>query len=460
MLKLGLMRDLLLAAMSARAPLISELHAERTDCYRIFHGATEGLPGVTVDRYGKLLLWQTFRETPEMPEATLAEIHAAVETELGLSLLPHWNDRSRGRGRSPVPLPDLDEHLARELGLNFVIGVPEAGKDPGLFLDFRAARRWLLANAAGKDVLNTFSYTCGAGVAALAGGARSVTNLDFSATALATGTRNARANELDLERWSAVRADALPALRQLAGLRTAQDRRRQGGRGGASGQRWHGQGGRTPAARQSTLKARSFDLIVLECACPSHITPRCRLDSPAPPPIAHKARARARSRRTARAPPTPPPQPSHVVDDQVWHRRHCARLPVALQALRPRGPTGRCNPGHQPRLDGRRGGLARGATPLRDQGRPPSRRPAAAAARERFPNPRRREASPQAGPGHGWLSRRQGARGWRSSRVELISSSAVSCSLHATLCSAAPLLPFMARCREGTGVAQIRLSGQ
>lgn len=29
-----------------------KLREENTDCYRLFHGAVEGCPGLTVDRYG------------------------------------------------------------------------------------------------------------------------------------------------------------------------------------------------------------------------------------------------------------------------------------------------------------------------------------------------------------------------------------------------------------------------
>lgn len=29
-----------------------KLMDEKTDCYRLFHGAVEGCPGLTVDRYG------------------------------------------------------------------------------------------------------------------------------------------------------------------------------------------------------------------------------------------------------------------------------------------------------------------------------------------------------------------------------------------------------------------------
>ena len=88
-----------------------------------------------------------------------------------------------------------------ELGLRYAIDLPRQGHDAALYLDFRAARRWLLNNARDANVLNLFAYTCGAGVAALAGGAASVTNVDFSESALATGSRTAALNSLDPARF-------------------------------------------------------------------------------------------------------------------------------------------------------------------------------------------------------------------------------------------------------------------
>lgn len=40
------------AALAARLPLMRRLAEEETDCYRLFHGAVEGCPGLTIDRYG------------------------------------------------------------------------------------------------------------------------------------------------------------------------------------------------------------------------------------------------------------------------------------------------------------------------------------------------------------------------------------------------------------------------
>ena len=40
------------AALDHRQDLINTLHAQGTDCYRLFHGSQEGAGGLTIDRYG------------------------------------------------------------------------------------------------------------------------------------------------------------------------------------------------------------------------------------------------------------------------------------------------------------------------------------------------------------------------------------------------------------------------
>ena len=272
------------AALAARSPVLPAYAAEGTTAYRLLHGATEGLPGCTLDRYGDLLLWQTFRDPPDVPPDVLlprlqelvGEAHddaCIYGAKSRLQIM--WSDRRRNRAETPPP-PELPAgHAAMELGLKYLIRPPEPGRDPGLFLDFRAARRWLRTNAEGRDVLNTFSYTCGASVAALAGGANEVVSLDFSDTALEVGISNACANELPLDRFTTIRADALPALRQLAGLPMNRDRRRGGQRGssrggGGRGGRGGGGGGSSGGSsggsgiRQPKLRARQFDVVVLD----------------------------------------------------------------------------------------------------------------------------------------------------------------------------------------------------
>jgi 23S rRNA (cytosine1962-C5)-methyltransferase len=208
------------AALGRRVDLLDRLHAEDTDCYRLFHGATEGAAGVTVDRYGPLLLVQTFRDPLEAGE--LEAFHAACQAAVGLPLVPVWNHR--GGARAAVDFARWHDPggpvrgTGRELGLAIAVAGRHRGLDPLHFLDFRVARRWIRANAAGKDVLNLFAYTCTAGLAAAAGGARSVANVDFAESALAVGRQNARLNALPAPAFAVIHADFFVAARQLAGL--------------------------------------------------------------------------------------------------------------------------------------------------------------------------------------------------------------------------------------------------
>ena len=101
--------DLLSAALSARAELIAGLHAEQTDAYRVFHGTAVGAPGLTVDRYGAVLLAQTFHRP--LSDEQLAELQAFYATALpGLMLV--WNDRSAKNSLIANTLPPERQVLA------------------------------------------------------------------------------------------------------------------------------------------------------------------------------------------------------------------------------------------------------------------------------------------------------------------------------------------------------------
>ena len=209
--------DALTQSIAARAQLLPRLLAEGTDCYRLLHGTTEGWPGFTVDRYGPLLWVQSFREP--LPEGGLEALSQAADQALGTPLIPVWNHRARG----PAPAYEQDPraagvHIAREGGLAYEISPRPWGKDPWLFLDFRATRRWVRAQAEGRSVLNLFAYTCGVGIAALAGGATEVWNVDFAASSLAVGRRNVAHNDLADGAFTTVQEDVIPTVRQLAGL--------------------------------------------------------------------------------------------------------------------------------------------------------------------------------------------------------------------------------------------------
>jgi 23S rRNA (cytosine1962-C5)-methyltransferase len=218
---------LLSRAIVRRRALITRLNAEGTDCYRLLHGIAEGAPGITVDRYGPLLLVQTFRAPLAAGDVDALQRTAAAElgSDLGSDLAIVCNHRGApspaGHGESGEHVPTAaaaGEHLARERGARFVVSGRHRGQDPWLFLDLRPARARVQHEFAGKRVLNLFAYTCGVGIAAALGGAAFVCNVDFAASALAVGARNAALNGIDAARCVQLQADCLPILRQLAGL--------------------------------------------------------------------------------------------------------------------------------------------------------------------------------------------------------------------------------------------------
>jgi 23S rRNA (cytosine1962-C5)-methyltransferase len=239
------LEDLVARAVAARADLLARLHAGGTDCYRLLHGVVEGRPGLAVDRYGPILLVQTWREP--LAEGELDRIAGAVDRALGVALTAVWNHRgdpapfSRWHDPALPPAPEC-----REERLRYDARPRHRGRDPLLYLDFRAGRRRVRAEAEGRSVLNLFAYTCGIGVAGAAGGASRVLNVDFAGSSLGIGQGNAERNGLTME---TLREDVLPVIRQLAGLPIK---------------------GRAARRKYTRLQPQAFDLVVLD-----------------PPPFAH-----------------------------------------------------------------------------------------------------------------------------------------------------------------------------
>jgi 23S rRNA (cytosine1962-C5)-methyltransferase len=241
-------------ALSRRKSLLTALASEGTDCYRLFHGVAEGRPGLAIDRYGPILLVQTWREP--LSAAELEACHRLVEESLAVRLHAVWNHRNKKRTEpfSRFHAPAIpDDPVGTELGLAYDVAPRHRGLDPFLFLDLRAGRRRLLEAAKGRSILNLFSYTCAFAVVACAAGAKEVWNVDFSESALAVGARNLERNGIGGEtgRVRFVAEDVFPVVRQLAALPVAN----RGSRKGRSTSR--------PRSFERFEK-RSFDVVILD----------------------------------------------------------------------------------------------------------------------------------------------------------------------------------------------------
>jgi 23S rRNA (cytosine1962-C5)-methyltransferase len=189
--------------------LLNALDTAPDDTRRLFHGRGRMWPGLehlTADWLQGVLLVSLFRE----PET--AELEALTRLLMALPQSPQWQ---RSQAHTLLLqlryLPDsptqwllgdqLDEWLISESGLRYKVDLGKK-QNCGLFLDMRYGRDWVRDQAKGKRVLNLFAYTCGFSVAAIAGGAEHVVNLDMAKAALSRGRENHRLNDHDLSRVS------------------------------------------------------------------------------------------------------------------------------------------------------------------------------------------------------------------------------------------------------------------
>ena len=199
-------------ALSRREALIIALGSD-TDAFRLVHSDADGIPGITVDRLGEVLLMET--HIPEVPTDLFLEIlrerHGPstpifLKERRGADMVAKQGRQVSGPDRDPV-VQVQEEGLVFELKLT---GTPHTG----LFLDSRAVRRRVKAAAPGKRVLNLFSYTGGFGMAAQSGGARSTTNIDSKVSALEAAKRNYLLTGLPVDSRTFLKSDALSFLKK------------------------------------------------------------------------------------------------------------------------------------------------------------------------------------------------------------------------------------------------------
>lgn len=171
---------------------------------------------MALDKYGEMGLLQLFR--PLVLGIEWSQLEAWCVRHLDISHLVVWQRRQGQRPQLLYPESAPSEPFwVQEMGQSFRIDAYHRGQDPFLFLDLRCARRYLRHHCPRSRVLNLFSYTCAAGIAAEAGGAVEVFNVDFSHNALRLGRENAQANLCERQAYCC--EEVYPVIWQLAGRR-------------------------------------------------------------------------------------------------------------------------------------------------------------------------------------------------------------------------------------------------
>jgi len=184
--------------------------------YRLVFGESDGLPGLTLDRFGDVLVGQTTTAGMERLKDAITEAIVKVlkprqlwwkndASIRALENLPSYSDLGHGDYGAPP--------VVREGGLTFELD-PVGGQKTGWFYDQRENRDRLARLVTGKRVLDMFSYLGAWGLRAAAFGASEVVCVDASQAAVDAIGRNAERNGLS-DRVRAVRADAFDHLKAL-----------------------------------------------------------------------------------------------------------------------------------------------------------------------------------------------------------------------------------------------------
>ena len=188
--------------------------------YRLLYGESDGVPGLTVERMGDVVVAQATTAGIERLRDPISE---AIEKVLSPRALVWKNDSSarvlEGLGSYVEGAEALagESVLVHEGGLQFAVDVNE-GQKTGWFFDQQLNRERLAPYVKGRSVLDIFSYVGAWGLRAAAFGASEVTCVDASAAAVQRITANAERNGL-ADRVSAVAADAFDYLKTARGER-------------------------------------------------------------------------------------------------------------------------------------------------------------------------------------------------------------------------------------------------
>jgi 23S rRNA (cytosine1962-C5)-methyltransferase len=211
--------NLLKLAESRRAPLNND---PMNTAYRLVNGIADGLPDLTLDRFQNVLILSFYDPKIDKNHPLVPVLRDEIQRVWSdYSLYVKYRPRTAARLNEPdlaeiAPKEPLygepqAEIVIKENNLNYVIK-PTNGLGVGLFLDMRAMRARVQVWAKNKTVLNCFSYTGGFSVAARAGGATRVLNLDASRGVLDWAKLNYQANDFTPDDYDFVDGDVFDWL--------------------------------------------------------------------------------------------------------------------------------------------------------------------------------------------------------------------------------------------------------
>ncbi len=191
---------------------------------RVIFGEADRFPGLTVDKFGDILVTQTLCLGTELRKgwifpALVQAIEAGGEHIRGIYerndvKIRELEGMEQNKGWYPLegkPLPESTQTEIVENGIRYLVDF-ENGQKTGFFLDQKYNRAAAARIAPGRAVLDCFTHTGSFGLNCAKAGAKRVHSVDVSETAIACAKENAARNGLSVEYEVANVFDLLPNL--------------------------------------------------------------------------------------------------------------------------------------------------------------------------------------------------------------------------------------------------------
>lgn len=172
------------------------MQREGTDSCRLIYGEADRLPGVIADRFGGVIVLQVLALGMERYTQVIAD--ALIACEQPACLLLNNDDAIRIKEGMTCFTKVLhgelpEETIIHENGVKLAVDV-RGGQKTGYFLDQKENHLFLRQFCRDARVLDCFSYIGGFALNAAMGGAREVTAVDISESAVELIRRNAALN--------------------------------------------------------------------------------------------------------------------------------------------------------------------------------------------------------------------------------------------------------------------------
>ncbi len=193
---------------------------------RVIFGEADRFPGLTVDKFGGILVTQTLSLGIEKRKALLFPLLAELLEADGERIdgiferndvkIRELEGMSQGKGWFPLPGKTPPASTVTEItenGIRYLVDF-ENGQKTGFFLDQKFNRAAAARLAVGRNVLDLFTHTGSFGLNCAKAGARHVLSVDISAAAIDCARENCERNGLShiVEYRTANVFDLLPEL--------------------------------------------------------------------------------------------------------------------------------------------------------------------------------------------------------------------------------------------------------